>query len=204
MSDKQAASTLLDDLESTIVKNVEQIVARMTPEMRQRYRKALGPSPQTNLRSDDASREVLKQAADKMLQKTGWRPGDKFSFHSVSELMTALAFVHVSSLAEENDRLRKMLASCDWYWPEDDTSSDACADGPWQIAKNIDARPGEVFGYSRGGVVETRYYGFLEAAEDAGSDDQFEADEPTREAAEAKIATELQRRDALATTEGQP
>lgn len=38
---------LLDDLEGTIVKNVEQIVDRMTPDMRQRYRDALGPSPQT-------------------------------------------------------------------------------------------------------------------------------------------------------------
>lgn len=108
----------------------------------------------------------------------------------------------IAELEAENERLRQMLAGCDWYWPEDDTSSDACADGPWQIAENCDVKPGEVFAYSRGGVVETRYYGFLEAAEDADSDDQFEADEPTREAAEAKITAELQRRAALATTEG--
>ncbi|HEX5933759.1 MAG TPA: 3'-5' exonuclease [Pseudorhizobium sp.] len=108
----------------------------------------------------------------------------------------------IAELEAENERLRKMLAGCDWYWPEDDTSSAACADGPWQIAENCDVKPGEVFAYSRGGVVETRYYGFLEAAEDADSDDQFEADEPTREAAEAKITAELQRRAALATTEG--
>ncbi|THV13758.1 hypothetical protein [Rhizobium rhizophilum] len=108
----------------------------------------------------------------------------------------------IDGLKAENDRLRKMLAGCDWYWPEDDTSSNACADGPWQIAENHDVKPGEVFGYSRGGVVETRYYGFLEAAEDSDSDDQFEADEPTREAAEAKIAAEVERRAALATTEG--
>ena len=49
-------------------------------------------------------------------------------------------------LEAENERLRKTLAGCDWYWPEDDTSSDACADGPWQIAKNYDVKPGEVFG----------------------------------------------------------
>ncbi|MBD8665264.1 hypothetical protein IFT59_18650 [Rhizobium sp. CFBP 8752] len=108
----------------------------------------------------------------------------------------------IDGLMAENDRLRKMLAGCDWYWPEDDTSSEACADGPWQIAENCDVKPGDVFGYSRGGIVETRYYGFLDPAEDADSDDEFEADEPTREAAEAKIAAELQRRAALATTEG--
>lgn len=103
----------------------------------------------------------------------------------------------IAALKAENEGMRKILAGCDWYWPEDDTSSAACADGPWQIAENHDVKTGEVFGYSRGGVVETRYYGFLEAAEDADSDDQFEADEPTREAAEAKIAAELQRRAAL-------
>jgi len=112
------------------------------------------------------------------------------------------AYALMDLACEELVRLRKAFASLDWYWPEDDTSSDACADGPWQIAENCDVKPGEVFGYSRGGVVETRYYGFLEAAEDADSDDQFEADEPTREAAEAKIAAELQRRAVLATTEG--
>lgn len=87
--------------------------------------------------------------------------------------------------------------SFDWYWPEDDTSSDACADGPWQIAENIDAKPGEVFGYARGGVVEVRYFGSLPAAEDSDSDDEFEVDEPTREAAEAKMAVEVARRAAI-------
>lgn len=160
------------------------------------------PAPQTHLMGDDASREALKTAANAMLQKTGWKPGDKFSFHSVSDLMTAMAFTQVKLLADENERLRKMLAGCDWFWPEDDTSSDACSNGPHEIAENCDVKEGEVFAYSRGGVVETRYYGFLDAAEDADSDDQFEADEPTREAAEAKIAAELQRHAALATTEG--
>ena len=104
----------------------------------------------------------------------------------------------VYRMAREIERLKAMTDGCDWYWPEDDTSSYACSDGPWQIAENNDTPPGEVFGYSRGGVIETRFYGYLEATPDAGSDDQFEVDEVTREAAEAKIAAELQRRAALA------
>lgn len=108
----------------------------------------------------------------------------------------------IDRLKVENERMQRALGSLDWYCPEDDTSSDACADGPGQIAENCDVLTGEVFGYSRGGVVETRYYGFLEAAEDAGTDDRFEVDELTREAAEAKINAELLRRAALATSEG--
>ncbi len=53
MTDKKASNPLVDELEGTIVKNVEAIVARMTPEMRQRYRDALGPSPETKTRGDD-------------------------------------------------------------------------------------------------------------------------------------------------------
>jgi len=152
------------------------------------------PPPQSHLMGGTAEQERLRFEGD--LDKwmkiigagiTGYQPE---------------AYALMDLACEELVRLRKAFASLDWYWPEDDTSSDACADGPWQIAENCDVKPGEVFGYSRGGVVETRYYGFLEAAEDADSDDQFEADEPTREAAEAKIAAELQRRAALATTEG--
>ena len=44
------AENMLDELERTIVKNVGLIVARMTPEMRQRYRDVLGPSPETRER----------------------------------------------------------------------------------------------------------------------------------------------------------
>lgn len=110
-----------------------------------------------------------------------------------SDVHAALAR-QAEALERENAELREALASPDWYWPEDDTSSDACADGPWQIAENHDTAPGEVFGYSRGGVIETRYFGYLDPAEDADCDDNFEVDEPTREAAEAKIAAELTRR----------
>jgi len=154
------------------------------------------PPPQSHLMGGTAEQERLRFEGD--LDKwmkiigagiTGYQPE---------------AYALMDLACEELVRLRNAFASLDWYWPEEDTSSDACADGPWQIAENCDVKPGEVFAYSRGGVVETRYYGFLEATEDAESDDQFEADEPTREAAEAKISAELQRRAGLATTEGQP
>ncbi len=37
------------------------------------------------------SRETLKGASFDLLKLAGWKPGDKFSFHSVSELMVALS-----------------------------------------------------------------------------------------------------------------
>ncbi len=37
------------------------------------------------------SRETLKEASFDLLKLAGWKPGDKFSFHSVSELMVALS-----------------------------------------------------------------------------------------------------------------
>lgn len=98
------------------------------------------------------------------------------------------------ALQRENAELRKKLDACDCYWPEDDTSSDACADGPWQIAENFDLPPGEVLAYSRGGVVETRYYAYLPPADDADSDDQFEVDAETELAVKQAIEAETARR----------
>ena len=99
-------------------------------------------------------------------------------------------------LAAEVIRLRAIIASCNWYWPDDDTSSDACARSPRDVAYGVGT--GEVVGYSRGGVVESRYYAFLEAAPDAESDDDFEVDTATSEEAERLIAEELDRRAGLA------
>lgn len=105
--------------------------------------------------------------------------------------------VAMTAVLAELDRLKAIVNGCDWYWPEDDTSSDACADGPWQIAENVDLYQGEILAYSRGGVVETRYYAFLPPAPGADSDDNFEVDEESREVAEGKIIAELARRAAL-------
>lgn len=103
----------------------------------------------------------------------------------------------------EVKRLNDMLSGCDWYWPEEDTSSDACADGPWAIAETYDLKPADVLAYSRGGVVETRYFAFLPPADDSDSDDNFEVDETTEEAVAAKITAEIERRTALASTGGE-
>ena len=111
---------------------------------------------------------------------------------AISELL-ALAR-QAEALQRENAELRKKLEACDWYWPEDDTSSDACADSPWQIAENYDLPPGEVLAYSRGGVVETRYYAYLPPADDADSDDQFEVDAETELAVKQAIEAETARR----------
>lgn len=117
--------------------------------------------------------------------------------HCDAVLKSMEALSELSHLRSENEGMRKALASCQWYWPEDDTSSDACADSPWAIAEDWDVKPGDVFACSRGGVVETRYYAFLPPADDADSDDEFEVDEPSEEAALAKIQAEIARREAL-------
>ncbi len=117
---------------------------------------------------------------------------------AITELLSTL-----ESLQRENAELRKKLAGCDWYWPEDDTSSDACADSVWSIAEAYDLKPADVLAYSRGGVVETRYFAFLPPADDSDSDDNFEVDEPTEEAVSAKITSEIERRTALASTGGE-
>jgi hypothetical protein len=109
----------------------------------------------------------------------------------------------VEKLEAENARLRAIIDGCDWYWPADDTSSDACADGPYAIAEDWSVKPGDVFAYSRGGVVETRYYAFLPADDRADSDDEFIVDEATEEAAQAKIKVEMDRRAALLTERSQ-
>lgn len=153
-----------------------------------------------NFRDDeygDADEDAGQQIAERLL--AAWKltaDSEQLTFEISARLLRER-----DEAREENAKLRKMMASLDWYWPEDDTSSEACADGPWQIAENHDTEPGEVFGYSRGGVIETRYFGYLEPADDADSDDNFEVDEPTREAAEAKIAAELSRRAALKSIE---
>ncbi|CDZ43219.1 Hypothetical protein NGAL_HAMBI1146_59920 [Neorhizobium galegae bv. officinalis] len=43
------------------------------------------------MHSIETTRETLKESSIELLKLTGWKPGDKFSFHSVSELMVALA-----------------------------------------------------------------------------------------------------------------
>jgi hypothetical protein len=93
--------------------------------------------------------------------------------------------------------LRTSINGCQWYWPEDDTSSDACAGHPFEVLENCDTLPGEVVAVSCGGVVETRFYARLPPADDATSDDDFEVDEATCAAAELKIAAEQTRRAAL-------
>ena len=101
----------------------------------------------------------------------------------------------VLALIEENERMRATLKGCYWYWPEEDTSSDACSDGPHDIV--MDREPGDVIGVSRGGVVETRYYGWLPPLDDADSDDEFWVDEDSPVLAREKIDAEIARRAAL-------
>lgn len=100
-------------------------------------------------------------------------------------------------LGRERDEALKKLARCDWYWPEDDTSSEACNESPWEIVESYTDSRGQVVAVSRGGVIETRFYASLPAAEDSDSDDNFDVNEATEAEASAKIASELARRAAL-------
>ena len=110
---------------------------------------------------------------------------------------TALKFFAAQT---ELEQARKALEACDWYWPEDDTSSDACSNNPWDIIQ--DGKRGSVFAISRGGVVETRYYARLPPADDSDSDDDFDVDEATEAEAVAKIEAERARRIAALAQEG--
>lgn len=96
----------------------------------------------------------------------------------------------------EVEQLRATIGACRWHWPSDDMSSEMCADHPRELAETIDAQEGEVFSYSRGGVVETRYFAYLRADDQSDSDDEFEVDEATEVAARAKILAEVSRRTA--------
>ena len=107
----------------------------------------------------------------------------------------------IETLERRNAELEKQLrAAQQWFWPEDDTSSDACRQSEHEIYPEAD--PGEVIGISCGGVVWTRYYAWLPPADDADSDDEFVVDAPTREEAEERVRAEQQRRADLA--KGEP
>jgi hypothetical protein len=104
----------------------------------------------------------------------------------------------LDALALQAEMLREVerkLRGCQWYWPEDDTSSDACMDSPWEALEYL--KFGEVAAVSRGGVIETRYYAVLPPADDSDSDDDFEVDEATEAEATAKVRAELERRAKL-------
>lgn len=101
----------------------------------------------------------------------------------------------------ERDEARKKLNACNWYWPEDDTSSDMCGESAQEIVQNAyDWTPeesGDVVAVARGGIVAVTYCASLPPAEDADSDDDFWVEEATYEAAQAKIDAEKARRAAL-------
>lgn len=125
---------------------------------------------------------------------------DRISRDEAAANAAFIAAANPATILEILDRLEraeKALASCQWYWPSEDTSSDACADSPSEIYEGLYVDPGTIIEYSRGGVVETGFYGRLPAADDADSDDDFEVDEPTEEAATEKMAAEISRRAAL-------
>lgn len=92
------------------------------------------------------------------------------------------------------DRLAKKIAACNWYWPEDDTSSEACFESAQEVLDSAYIKRGEVLAVARGGVVEVTYCASLPPADDADSDDEFWVEEKTYEAAALKVAEEQSRR----------
>ncbi|MDR6952331.1 hypothetical protein J2X65_001686 [Ancylobacter sp. 3268] len=92
------------------------------------------------------------------------------------------------------------IASCQWHWPEDDTSEDYCCGSPQEVVDAVygwSGKAGEVVAVARGGIVEVTHCASLPPAPDADSDDDFWVEEATREAAQQKIDEELRRRAAL-------
>lgn len=112
--------------------------------------------------------------------------------HGDPKDIRAAILAHIAALTAENERLRKIIDGCDWYWPADDTSEDLCA-SCWQEAMEHGAY-GEVWEVARGGIVERMWCAVLPPAPDAEDDDDFEICEDTADAAEAKLAAELERR----------
>jgi len=104
------------------------------------------------------------------------------------------------ALKVEVERLRKADRACQWYWPENSTESENCADSPQEVVQNAygwEEPRGDVVAVARGGVVEVTYCAALPPAPDSDSDDEFWVEEATKEAAAAKITAELERRAAL-------
>lgn len=130
-----------------------------------------------------------------------YRMGGPSSEHTAAMLDEAAAAIEaqraeIARLRGENAALQKMARTSErWYWPEEDTSSDTCRDCPAEVFE--DGSPGEVHAYACGGVSRIGYFGWLPPADDSDSDDNFEVDEPTLEAAEAKLNAEIERRAAL-------
>lgn len=106
---------------------------------------------------------------------------------------------------EERDALAKKIAACGWYWPADETSSEACADTRGEVVEAVygwQPPTGEVVAVARGGVVEITYCAALPPAPDADSDDEFWVCEQTEDAARQAIAAEIERRATLAPKPG--
>ncbi|MEN6545658.1 MAG: hypothetical protein ABFE07_06410, partial [Armatimonadia bacterium] len=104
------------------------------------------------------------------------------------------------ALKAEVGRLRKADRACQWYWPENSTESENCADSPQEVVQNAygwEEPRGDVVAVARGGVVEVTYCAALPPAPDSDSDDEFWVEEATEEAAASKITAELERRAAL-------
>lgn len=107
------------------------------------------------------------------------------------------AEAEAAALRERLERAEKVLRGCQWYWPEDDTSEDCCAESAQEIVESAygwSTPSGEVVAVARGGIVELTYCAALPPSDDSDSDDDFWVEEPTKEAAQAKVKAELDRR----------
>jgi hypothetical protein len=113
----------------------------------------------------------------------------------------------LATTQSELDEAREALRRCNWYWPEEDTSSETCAESAQEIVQNAyewsSKAAGEVIPVARGGIVEVTYCASLPPADDADSDDDFWVQESSEAVAVAKIEAELARRAATRTAGGE-
>lgn len=149
----------------------------------------------------DAWRERESETQE-ALQKIG----EEFGIHGGEPRVDGLLRVlreqrtDLAALKVEVERLRKADRACQWYWPENSTESENCADSPQEVVQNAygwEEPRGDVVAVARGGVVEVTYCAALPPAPDSDSDDEFWVEEATKEAAAAKITAELERRAGL-------
>ncbi len=145
----------------------------------------------------DAQPEItLEDGAAVVTESVAIRAMEDFAERAFSDIETLRA--SLEALEAENASLRKKLSGCQWYWPEDDTSSEACADSAQEVVQNIyDWNHPEipsVVAVARGGIVEVTYCAALPPADDADSDDDFWIEAETEEAAQAMLDAEIARR----------
>lgn len=99
----------------------------------------------------------------------------------------------LTGLRAENERLRKIVDNCKWYW--DAADRECSSSSPYEILDEVDW--GQIVEIDRGGVVETKFYFRLPPDEGGDNDEDFDGEYDTLEEAQAALKAEQDRRAAF-------